>query len=52
MAVTLAYLNETLQKDYLPGFVAQLNEESSYLYKLMEKNTSPALGADSTFLVK
>lgn len=51
MAVSLAYLNETLQKDYLPGFKAQLNEELSYFYKLMEKNTDPALGADSTFLV-
>ena len=51
MAVSLAYLNETLQKDYLPGFKAQLNEELSYLYKLMEKNTDPALGAESTFLV-
>lgn len=51
MAVSLAYLNEILQKDYLPGFKAQLNEELSYFYKLMEKNTDPALGADSTFLV-
>lgn len=51
MAVSLAYLNEVLQKDYLPGFKAQLNEELSYFYKLMEKNTDPALGADSTFLV-
>lgn len=51
MAITLAYLNETLQKDYLPGFKAQLNEESSYFYKLMEKNGDPAMGADSTFLV-
>lgn len=51
MAVSLAYLNEILQKDYLPGFTAQLNEESSYFYKLMEKNTTPALGADSNFLV-
>lgn len=51
MGATLAYLNEILQKDYLPGFVAQINEESSYFYKLMEKNTDPALGADSTFLV-
>ncbi|MDD3174571.1 MAG: phage major capsid protein [Herbinix sp.] len=51
MAITLAYLNETLQKDYLPGFKAQLNEESSYFFKLMEKNADPAMGADSTFLV-
>lgn len=51
MAVSLAYLNEILQKDYLPGFTAQLNEEMSYLYKLMTKNTRPALGADSTFLL-
>jgi len=51
MAVTLAYLNETLQHDYLPGFKSQINEESSYFYKLMEKNTDPALGADETFLV-
>lgn len=51
MAVSLAYLNEILQKDYLPGFTAQLNEESSYFYKLMTKNTTPAMGADGTFLV-
>ena len=51
MAVTLAYLNEILQKDYLPGFIAQLNEEASYFYKLMEKNTSPAMGSEETFLV-
>lgn len=51
MAVSLAYLNETLQKDYLPGFKSQINEESSYFYKLMEKNPNPALGAEETFLV-
>jgi len=51
MGATLAYLNEALKKDYLPGMVAQINEESSYFYKLMEKNTEPSLGADSTFLV-
>ena len=51
MAISIANLNAILQHDYLPGFKSQLNEELSYLYKLMEKNTSPSMGADSTFLV-
>jgi hypothetical protein len=51
MATSIANLNAILQHDYLPGFKAQLNEESSYFYKLMEKNTSPSMGADSTFMV-
>ena len=40
MAISIANLNAILQHDYLPGFKSQLNEELSYLYKLMEKNTS------------
>lgn len=51
MTTSIANLNAILQHDYLPGFKNQLNEELSYFYKLMEKNTAPAMGADSTFLV-
>lgn len=51
MTISIATLNAILQNDYLPGFKSQLNEELSYLYKLMEKNTSPSMGANETFLV-
>lgn len=51
MAISIANLNAILQHDYLPGFKSQLNEELSYFYKLMEKNNSPSMGSDSTFLV-
>lgn len=51
MAISIANLNAILQHDYLPGFKSQLNEELSYLYKLMEKNNAPSMGSDSTFLV-
>lgn len=50
MAISIAQLNEILQKDYLPGFIAQLNEKSSYFYKLMEQKDMNALGAESVFL--
>ena len=50
MTTSIASLNAILQNDYLPGFKNQINEESSYFYKLMEKNTSPSMGANSTFL--
>jgi len=51
MTISIANLNAILQNDYLPGFKSQLNEELSYFYKLMEKNTSPSMGANETFLV-
>jgi hypothetical protein len=51
MTISIANLNAILQNDYLPGFKNQLNEELSYFYKLMEKNTAPSMGANSTFLV-
>ena len=51
MTTSIANLNAILQNDYLPGFKNQLNEELSYFYKLMEKNTKPSMGANSTFLV-
>ena len=50
MAVSIAQLNEILQKDYLPGFVAQLNEQMSYFYKLMEQKEIETSGSDFTFL--
>lgn len=51
MTISITSLNAILQNDYLPGFKSQLNEELSYFYKLMEKNTSPSMGANETFLV-
>ena len=51
MTISIANLNAILQNDYLPGFKSQLNEELSYFYKLMEKNTSPSMGTNETFLV-
>ncbi len=50
MGISIAQLNEILQKDYLPGFVAQLNEQMSYFYKLMEQKEIETSGSEFTFL--
>lgn len=50
MSISVAQLNEILQKDYLPGFVAQLNEQMSYFYKLMEQKTIETSGSEFVFL--
>lgn len=50
MGLSIAQANEILQKDYLPGFVSQINEQMSYFYKLMEQKEIATSGSDFTFL--